>query len=145
MPKCRFCEKRIINENGKCLNPECIKKNKSACKEILKCGHMCYGTKKTKCLPCLVADCKEHTAVVTTDDYCNICYVDSLGQSPCIELNCGHIFHYKCVIDRILKKWVGNRITFGYLECPLCHVFINHPLLQSVMKAGLKLYETIRV
>ena len=107
------------------------------------CGHPCGGIRGEEvCLPCLHPDCikdertgtKVRLSVVSLmfsiaqlralrffilvlcflqEDYCNICWVDSIGSAPAIRLDCGHAFHYQCIQDKISKKWSGARITFG--------------------------------
>lgn len=79
------------------------------------------------------------------DDYCNICFVESLHAAPSIRLKCGHVFHIKCVKTNVEKKWPGARITFGFLNCPLCKEEISHPspLLASVLDPMLALKRMI--
>jgi len=76
-------------------------------------------------MPCLMPECIEKMPVAlrpkeNIDDYCKICYCESLGQAPCVYLECGHIFHMHCVKDQISKKYNGPRIIFNYLNCPSC-------------------------
>lgn len=130
--KCRYCKSILEDQESKCdiceNNEECSKKRNRSCNRILECGHPCFGIKRCKCLPCLMPDCinnktnknKENINGITGDDYCNICWCESLSQSPCIQLECGHIFHYDCIMERLKYRWTSDRITFSYLNCPLC-------------------------
>ena len=54
------------------------------------------------------------------DDYCTICYTAGFGQAPCVQLECKHIFHLECILNKVKKKWPGPRIVFNFLECPSC-------------------------
>lgn len=38
------------------------------------------------------------------------------------QMDCGHIFHYRCVRRLLETRWNGPRITFGFCECPICRV-----------------------
>jgi len=92
-------------------------------------------------LPCLngcVKDQAEHK-----EDYCNICWVDSIGAAPSIQLACGHIFHFQCILDRIDRKWSGARITFGFLNCPLCKKQMAHPAVTSILAPYLQLMKVV--
>jgi hypothetical protein len=93
-----------------------------------------------KCLECLICDSKQ-----SSDDLCNICYVEELGQSACIKLfDCGHIFHFDCVKNKISSKWPGSRITFNFMNCPLCNVKMNHPSIDSISKEINELNEKVK-
>eukprot|EP01080_Neovahlkampfia_damariscottae_P012824 gene12824-7175_t len=129
--KCRFCFEVIPEENDFCENEECIKKQEFICTKTLSCGHACCGLKdEENCLNCLVCDSKQ-----SAEDLCNVCYVEELSQSPCIKLHdCGHIFHFECIKKKIQNKWSGSRITFNFLNCPLCKIEMNHISLESFMK-----------
>ena len=73
------------------------------------------------------------------DDYCNICWSESLIQSPILQLKCSHFFHKTCIEKSIKTGWNGARITFGFLECPLCKKLIEHKELDGVLKEQLQL------
>ena len=49
-----------------------------------------------------------------------ICYMGGLAQSPCVQLDCKHIFHEDCLIKVLDGKWSGPRINFEFLKCPNC-------------------------
>eukprot|EP00741_Cyanophora_paradoxa_P009300 tig00000144_g9008.t1 len=57
----------------------------------------------------------------TADDFCAVCYVDTLKQAPCIRLACGHVLHYSCARSRLASRWPGVRVTFAFWNCPLCN------------------------
>merc|ERR1711964_581297 len=90
---------------------------------------------ETRCLHCLHPDCtrKAQTRQLRTtadedkrEEYCNICWVEGLGQAPSLHLKCGHIFHYNCIREKLQRRWPGARITFSFLNCPLCNGEISH-------------------
>ena len=105
--KCRYCDAPLTDKNRSktnieahmdiCTNKECSELAKTACTKILGCGHPCSGVAgEKKCLPCLNEKCCEDNAELngqTGDDYCNVCFIESLTASPCIRSACGHIFH----------------------------------------------------
>ncbi|XP_065186981.1 E3 ubiquitin-protein ligase MYCBP2-like isoform X2 [Sycon ciliatum] len=68
----------------------------------------------------------------TADDTCAICYTDTLGEAPAIQLSCGHIFHKHCCDTLLEKQWSGPRISFQFLKCPSCEdCFMEHPSLDT--------------
>jgi len=126
-----------------CTKDECQLKCSRSCKKILPCGHYCGGVdKETTCLPCLNENCISQTTNNNTDqepkqnadDLCNMCWVEDLGSAPCLQLECGHIFHHECIMNTLDKRWPGPRITFGFMNCPLCKKPMSHPMLQSVLE-----------
>ncbi|KAF0977518.1 hypothetical protein FDP41_003510 [Naegleria fowleri] len=131
--KCRFCDK-MIDKSSKdvCTSEECQEKLKYACSHVHKCGHLCCGIKDEFLhLRCL--QCSDELELQEGDDFCNICYTSSLKQAPCIELKCGHIFHYECIRKRLEKKWSGARITFNFEKCPLCNQVVEHYSLKDLI------------
>lgn len=125
-----------------CGSDECAAKINAVCKKILPCSHPCLGiARETKCLRCL--KCPDQNSNVAFDEFCNICWVESLGSAPCIELRCGHVFHSSCVQQKLEKRWPGSRISFGFLSCPLCHKAIFHPSLASIVRACEKLRKDV--
>eukprot|EP00493_Phyllostaurus_siculus_P002849 UN02862 len=73
-------------------------------------------------MPCLDKSCPAYFPDLNQckDDFCNICFTDSLGSEACIQLDCGHIFHYDCIKKKIEEgKNSAPKIDFGYLNCPL--------------------------
>lgn len=135
---CRFCAVTLEATNGGgsndvCKSEECVEKSKLSCKRYHPCGHPCGGIlDEQQCLPCI--QCESSTSEQCADDYCNICWVESLGSAPAIRLKCGHVFHYTCVKSKLKKRWPAARITFGFSECPLCKHTIEHPALEEDLK-----------
>lgn len=85
------------------------------------------------CLPCLHCDLK------SADEYCLICYCDSLAAQPCIQLQCGHVFHAACVKAQVHAGYPGIRISFKYLKCPVCSEQFKHWSMEDVMRPALQL------
>jgi len=75
-------------------------------------------------MPCIHPECAEKhpeaTLGQTTEDYCTICYVQGLGEKPCVQLDCKHIFHFDCIMQKLSNKWPGPRIVFNFLNCSSC-------------------------
>jgi E3 ubiquitin-protein ligase MYCBP2 len=80
---------------------------------------------------------------VDGDAFCNICWTDSLGAAPCIQLSCGHIFHVGCMRQRIDAGWPGAAISFSFLNCPLCGVEADHPALEAKTRRMRQLREAV--
>lgn len=117
-----------------CSDKECAEKAALSCTHIFKCGHLCRGVKDEKPhLPCLEPECLEKgpedvggwfgffgsgkqrkalNITQETEDLCNICYTEDLGQAPCIALPCSHVFHFGCVMERVKAQWNSARIDF---------------------------------
>eukprot|EP00474_Spongospora_subterranea_P000655 CRZ01113.1 hypothetical protein [Spongospora subterranea] len=148
--QCRFCSIQLKPSNSAssssssralldvCSSEECQSKSAQSCRKTLKCRHSCTGIfNERKCLPCL--RCPDAQNQIIANDFCNICWVESLSSAPCIKLGCGHIFHRSCVALKLEKRWPGSRICFGYMTCPLCKQEIVHPSVRSNMLNGIKL------
>ncbi|MFH4976506.1 hypothetical protein AB6A40_003215 [Gnathostoma spinigerum] len=134
---CRFCgnllKQREQVHSGVCEHEECTRLAYFACSKVLLCGHPCCGIRnETDCLPCII--CNNREVRQDADDLCVICFTDRLGGSPCIQLECGHIFHYLCVKAALEKKWIGPRILFRFMQCPLCRKQIEHPSLKELLE-----------
>jgi hypothetical protein len=82
-------------------------------------------------MPCLKEECaethKEELSDQTGADFCNICFIEGLGNAPSLQLGCGHIFHYHCLEKRLMMRWHRPRITFTFCLCPLCKVWMAMP------------------
>lgn len=141
---CRYCSIALMPDTiapeppsealaDVCVSLECLAKRKKACIHELPCGHPCPGPRGHKtCMPCLDKSCPAYFPDLNQckDDFCNICFTDSLGSEACIQLDCGHIFHYDCIKKKIEEgKNSAPKIDFGYLNCPLCKIRMSHPLL----------------
>jgi hypothetical protein len=116
---CRFCSAQITSKNS-CdifqdpglkglVCKDCIEKGKNSCGKMPKCGHHCCGIKDEKeCAPCLDEECSQKAKLSQNgEDFCNICWVESLSSSPCIQLKCSHIFHASCCKSKLANKWPG--------------------------------------
>ena len=68
------------------------------------------------------------------DSFCNICWTETLGEAPCIQLGCGHVFHNDCIQTQLRKAWPGRRISFQYANCPLCDNEMRHNLLRNEIR-----------
>lgn len=126
-----------------CRKQECINAMNHTCDKVKACGHPCYGFRdEAICLPCLHPDCadqNEDLKGANAEEYCSICYVEGLGAKPAVRLDCKHIFHVDCVMEKIKKRWPGPRIVFGFLDCSSCKARIRagyHPgLTEELMKS----------
>ncbi|WAR20047.1 MYCB2-like protein [Mya arenaria] len=106
----------------------------NSCDKTLHCGHKCGGYRYEKdCSPCLKVGCKA-TGKQNENDTCVICYTDDLSRAPVIMIKCGHIFHLHCVERVLQNRWVGARINFKFMNCPLCNVKIDHPKLKVLLE-----------
>uniref|UniRef100_A0A0K0FMZ6 RCR-type E3 ubiquitin transferase n=1 Tax=Strongyloides venezuelensis TaxID=75913 RepID=A0A0K0FMZ6_STRVS len=159
---CRFCEGPLQTEteklNGVCYEDECQKYRGNVCKKIHhNCGHFCNGIAGEKeCLPCLkcpqtsnkIDDNTKGKINQDSDDLCSICYTDKLGSAPCIQVCCGHIFHYHCLMTVLEKKWNGPRISFRFMKCPLCLSNLEHKdkdsKFEKTMEEYRLLYEDVK-
>jgi len=133
-------------EDTVCLNDDCRKVTEEACMKTLKCGHACFGIVtdcEHGCLPCLHPDCDKANGQ-EQDDFCNICWTESLRNQPCVRLDCGHVFHVNCVKDKLDAGRNSARIVFGYMECPLCKKHMNHPALREELKSHVVLYQKVK-
>jgi len=135
---CRFCGEVVHGAASVCGSDECREKEKKACTAILRCGHHCCGIKGERThLPCLAEDCPDADKAASLpggqagDEFCAICYVEDIRSAPCIRLDCGHIMHYDCVVQKIRARWPASRITFGFLECPLCKQLMHHKSIEA--------------
>ncbi|KAJ6243970.1 e3 ubiquitin-protein ligase mycbp2 [Anaeramoeba flamelloides] len=160
--KCRYCESPITLNNifvGKehklvCNSKECKKMFQQSCSKKLDCGHFCCGNKKEKThLGCLVEGCKNKfcnkniiskNSNQNSKEFCNICWTTALENAPCIQLNCGHVFHTHCIKHRIRSRWTGARITFNFASCPLCNTFIKKDILPNEMEPVYKLRKIVK-
>ena len=155
--KCRFCSVALMpGEIGLnppsealklvCNNTSCLEKRSFSCTKLhSKCKHPCNGTLNEKyCMSCIKPDCinKHYYIKQEPDDYCNICFTEELSEAPCIELDCGHIFHYQCIKKRLnIKQYYDSpNVNFGFARCPLCNIRISH---NSLLKQELKQIQTL--
>lgn len=153
--KCRFCEVQLDEKNMApfvdgaglmwcCRDDECLSKRNIACPKILECGHTCCGiADESVCPPCLHENCAPGDKGVTGADYCNICWVEALDAAPLIRLGCGHFFHYHCAQAKVKKKWPAARITFKFMDCPLCNSIMEHEALHRIVNPCKKLLKDI--
>eukprot|EP00002_Diphylleia_rotans_P039326 TRINITY_DN9099_c0_g1_i2.p1 TRINITY_DN9099_c0_g1~~TRINITY_DN9099_c0_g1_i2.p1 ORF type:complete len:433 (+),score=56.03 TRINITY_DN9099_c0_g1_i2:220-1518(+) len=126
-----------------CEQDECQKKLEHSCHKTHPCGHRCIGIKGEKhCIPCMNDTCCKDGSI--DSDFCNICWVEELRQGPCIRLDCGHMFHYLCILNKLKQKWQGPRIHFTFLNCPLCNQRMRHPSLEEHMKEFFLLEEDVK-
>ena len=134
-----------------CAKAECQAKAAGACLRVHdECGHPCGGIRAecaddapvaAVCLPCLHADCASRTPGLqqTGDDFCNICWVESLSAAPAVRLECGHVFHETCVSAKVGSGFQSHRLTFAMLQCPLCKGDMVHWALRKQLQPLLDL------
>lgn len=143
---CRYCSKVIQSVRPVCSDKACLELYENSCKNILGCGHQCFGVQgETECLPCIEEECSNGGA--SLHDYCAICYTDGLGAAPCVKLICSHLLHFHCLNTFLDKRWVGPRITFNFAKCPHCKEWAqvpDNPVIAQKMLAILELYDDIR-
>lgn len=157
---CRFCLedlKVMSKKHGPaftkvCKKKDCQKQVMKCCDKILKCGHSCGGIRdEEQCLICLEPECiakmdETNKPSINKDDYCAICYSTGMGQSPCVQLDCGHIVHHECVLKQVNQGWNGARIVFNYLDCSQCKKELsckNSKELETALKPQLKFKQIV--
>eukprot|EP01133_Synstelium_polycarpum_P011629 gene11629-13579_t len=143
---CRFCKQKLDLQNlipshgvaNVCSSAECKEKAANSCIKCHPCGHQCDGVRDEEvCLPCLHG-CRKEIVPQTKklsqdcDDFCLICWTETLSEAPSIQLECGHIFHHECTRQLLERRWNGSRITLGFSKCPICKVAIDHPSLNAI-------------
>lgn len=101
-------------------------------------------------MPCLQPECVEKNPQATLDnnseEYCTICYVAGLGEAPSVQLECKHIFHIDCILNKIKKRWPGPRIVFNFLDCPSCkrRIKADHcPRIKNELKEAEKIEDAV--
>ncbi|ETO23319.1 hypothetical protein RFI_13860 [Reticulomyxa filosa] len=160
--KCRFCDKPLTADNtakpesgsgpglsSVCSDASCLEKRKWSCDRVHdKCGHNCIGIRcERRCLPCLDKSCVSANgnadSTTNSEEFCNICWVDPLKAGPTIRLDCGHHFHFMCVWNKVDRRWPSARITFGFLNCPLCKREIRHEAMRDIATKHFQLKEQI--
>lgn len=110
--KCRFCAEEIHGPSSSmkqafrdvCRKAECVALMSTSCDKMHPCNHPCKGFAGEKeCMPCLNEECiqkfnmchpqKAMLEDINEDAYCTICYTAGLGEMPCVQLTCKHVFH----------------------------------------------------
>ena len=124
------------------------------CNKVHDCKHPCNGfATETVCMPCLDPACvKKNEAATYSVDHespCTIC-LDCLGQGPCVQFECKHIFHVDCIKTKIDMKWQpGKHISFAFMECPACNQILKneHPPKEIAdnLREGERLLKIVRV
>ncbi|XP_058885300.1 E3 ubiquitin-protein ligase MYCBP2 isoform X3 [Acipenser ruthenus] len=147
---CRFCGTRNGTElsavGSVCSDADCQEYAKTACSKTHPCGHPCGGVKnEDQCLPCLHG-CDKSTSCLKqdADDMCMICFTEALSAAPAVQLDCSHVFHLQCSRRVLDNQWLGPRITFGFMSCPICKKKINHLMLKDLLDPIKELYEDVR-
>ena len=141
--KCRWCDETIdVASTGPPKNPhrlscENCKENDSSCmnKDHPGCGHpvLWHHSMPTRRLAdCIRPDCVKARGKdeQSSDDFCAICGVDELGRFPCVKLRCDHIFHVRCVLEKLKHRWEeGEPVNLAFMDCPLCKVPMDWPVI----------------
>lgn len=157
---CRFCQ-ISLETNGSapplctpcpalahvCADEECVGKRELSCQRMLPCGHPCGGVRgESTCLPCLYG-CggggEEDAMRPEAEDLCRICWTEELRAGPAVQLKCGHTFHHECISRLVGAKWLGARITFGFLQCPLCRQQVESPALSELLEPMIQLRDVV--
>ncbi|CAD8118063.1 unnamed protein product [Paramecium sonneborni] len=143
--QCSFCYRYLNNQDIKpgqravCKQQECQAKNTQACQKLANCKHFCNGYKDEKnCLGCL--GCTNQNQ---SEEYCTICFTESLYEGPCIQAACGHIFHYYCLNKKLEKKWTTMYISFGFCCCSICKRWMEFPK-DSISQLKMNQYEELQ-
>lgn len=152
---CRFCDVALMpgmlalnapspSLSKVCNAEECIAKRDQSCTKTLPCKCPCGGVLgEMECLPCLKEGHGVSGESQTMNDFCSICFTESLKSSPCVLLDCGHVFHYECILKRLDEEWSSPQITFAFACCPLCNLKISHEMLSEKLIPIQNLYRDI--
>ena len=79
--------------------------------------------------------------------YCKICS-EKLSSSKIVHLNCGHDFHYLCLINRLSEgeKLFGKKLNFNFIKCSICDSMLecpSTPYIQDKIDKNKQLYSQI--
>eukprot|EP01046_Picozoa_sp_COSAG06_P056034 COSAG06_NODE_10477_length_1675_cov_1.320862_2_plen_176_part_00 len=86
-----------------CTEALCVQRASECCKKVHPCGHPCGGVAGEEiCMPCLEGCDTTITHYADADDFCQICWTESLSAAPSIRLGCGHVMHYHCGVFLLL-------------------------------------------
>ena len=150
---CRFCgvdlpplddDSAAASRPNVCDDEECQEKMAHACRKRLPCGHQCVGClDEAICMPC-VYGCQPDYGIDAYDK-CRICSAEDLCEGPCVQLECGHVFHYLCIEEKLKYRWElqGPRISFAFMDCPLCRKPMRSPVISGLMEPLLKLKQAV--
>ena len=99
------------------------------------CGHQCHGViGETTCLPCLDSACQLLTELNQSGDrLCPICYNSELQYKACVQLDCGHIFHADCILNRLKNRHRTLQIDFEFMACPTCDAEISETRCHAIV------------
>jgi E3 ubiquitin-protein ligase MYCBP2 len=69
------------------------------------------------------------------DLHCQICS-EKLCTSKTVHSNCGHDFHYLCLINRLTEgeKLLGKKLNFNFIKCSICDLVIECPSIPNIQK-----------
>ena len=66
---------------------------------------------------------------------------------PSLMLDCGHIMHVQCVLEKLNKRWPGPRISFFFAECPSCRKMIStsgHEEIKTELAKIKEIFEDVK-
>ena len=138
---CRFCEEPVptvqMSEHEQAIASgaprldHCDSCNNLAyqvSRETFACKHANYYTETffspEKC-ECLHPDCCQDIHDTNLEDFCGICGVDPLKRYPVVKLTCSHVYHTKCITERLKTGWTTNNISMSFCNCPLCNKSVD--------------------
>ena len=153
--KCRFCGSTIpagALHVTVCEAADCQELVKISCNKLHACGHTCGGVAgELSCLPCLhgcdAAALQGLRITQDHEDQCMICFTSAISEEPCVHLQCGHLFHFRCTQTLLGMRWSGPRVTFGFAQCPICKASLVHdsnPLLKGLLAPLVELFAEVR-
>jgi len=143
-----------------CEAAECQERARDGCTHIMKCKHVCIGVRGEKAhIGCMVQGCLGSTSAggasgklvasgvvdsgQVAEDLCNICWVEELRKAPCVKLECGHVFHYHCIKTKLETRWIGVRVTFSFMDCPLCKQTMSAAAIKPLIDQSLVLKKLV--
>jgi len=60
-----------------------------------------------------------------------------------VQLECKHVVHYHCLMQKLEKRWPAARVVFKYLHCGKCNRPIKHPELRRTLHSHEKLKKKV--
>ena len=136
--KCRFCQESLPGVSIESLQNSAdpshdycdnCKDKAALCKSGVRQDCLHTFTNYNQCNmytdQCRHVDCA-FSGMQTEEDDCIICFTE-LRSQPWIESECGHIFHYKCIMDRIKSEY-KSYITLTHADCPICNAELKFQL-----------------